>query len=69
MAGACGRLRKASAMNCQAVTTTLKLRSYMSSLLPDHPGSDRTLLATAESGFKGFEKQTSKGYCRAVDRA
>ena len=38
-------------MNCQVVTTTLKLRSYVSSLLPDHPGSDRTLSAPAESGF------------------
>ena len=52
MAGACGGLRKASAMNSQAVTTTVKLRSYVSSLLPDHPGSDRTLSATAESGLK-----------------
>ena len=52
MAGACGSLRNASAMNCQVVTTTLKLRSYVSSLLPDHPGSDRTLSATAASGFK-----------------
>ena len=52
MAGACGSLRKASAMNCQVVTTTVKPRSYVSSLLPDHPGSDRTLSATAESGFK-----------------
>ena len=52
MAGARGSRVKASAMNCQVVTTTLKLRSYVSSLLPDHPGSDRTLSATAESGVR-----------------
>ena len=37
MAGALRRCLNASAMNCQVVTTTLKLHSYVSSPPPAHP--------------------------------
>ena len=59
MAGAWGSRLKASAMNCQVVTSTLKLRSYMSSPLPAHPRLRPYLIGNCGIRVQNFGVTTS----------